>query len=63
MVDQAVKDGQLNECDLSLKDLTDVKEALARTLASHYHGRIEYPDASQLAPSRKAKVTRLVKNA
>jgi chromosome partition protein MukF len=36
---------------------------LTRTLASHYHGRIEYPDASQLAPSRKAKVTRLVKNA
>jgi putative nucleotidyltransferase with HDIG domain len=63
MVDQAVKDGHLDECDLSLKDLTNVKEALARTLASHYHGRIEYPDAAQLAPTRKAKVTRLVKNA
>jgi putative nucleotidyltransferase with HDIG domain len=63
MVDQAVRDGQLNECDMSLKDLTDVKEALVRALASQYHGRIEYPDASQLAAARKSKVTRLVKNA
>jgi len=63
MVDQAVRDGQLNECDMSLKDLTNVKDALVRALASQYHGRIEYPDASQLATARKSKVTRLVKNA
>lgn len=64
MIRQNVEDGQLDECDLSLKDLTNIREAIIRTLTSHYHSRIEYPDASQLqSPRKSGKVTKLIKKA
>ena len=36
-------DGQLDECDLTLKDLNRIGEAFLRVLAGIYHRRIEYP--------------------
>jgi cyclic-di-AMP phosphodiesterase PgpH len=36
-------DGQFDECDLTLRDLNRIVEAVSRTLASIYHGRIAYP--------------------
>ncbi len=36
-------DGQLNDCDLTLKDLHRISEAFLRILAGMYHSRIEYP--------------------
>ncbi len=46
-------DGQFEECDLTLRDLNLIVEAVSRTLASIYHGRIAYPgDAA--APSTAA---------
>ena len=36
-------DGQFEECDLTLRDLNLIVEAVSRTLASIYHGRIAYP--------------------
>ena len=36
-------DGQFDECDLTLRDLNKIVEAVSRTLASIYHGRIAYP--------------------
>ncbi len=36
-------DGQLDECDLTLKDLHRISEAFIRVLAGIYHTRIEYP--------------------
>ena len=51
-------DGQLEECDLTLKDLHRISEAFLRVLAGMYHQRVEYPAApgeeSQPAPERKA---------
>ncbi|MBK9293224.1 MAG: HDIG domain-containing protein [Oligoflexia bacterium] len=38
-------DGQLDECNLTLKDLSLIEEAFARTLLSIYHQRIDYPQA------------------
>ncbi|MCX7990780.1 MAG: HDIG domain-containing protein [Proteobacteria bacterium] len=37
-------DGQLDECELTLKDLTLVTESFTRTLMGVYHQRIDYPD-------------------
>lgn len=36
-------DGQFDECDLTLRELNTIVEAVSKTLASIYHGRIAYP--------------------
>ena len=36
-------DGQLDDCDLTLRDLHNISEAFIRVLAGIYHTRIEYP--------------------
>ncbi|WBW95771.1 HD family phosphohydrolase [Oceanirhabdus sp. W0125-5] len=38
-----LNDGQLDNCDLTLKDLTKIKEAFLKGLGGIYHQRIEYP--------------------
>ena len=36
-------DGQLDECDLTFRDLAVIEEVFLRVLASRFHGRIRYP--------------------
>lgn len=47
MVDNIFKDklaeGQLDNCDLTLKDLDKIKKAFLKSLSGIYHQRIEYP--------------------
>jgi hypothetical protein len=38
-----LQDGQFDECDLTLKELSRIEESLAKSLAAHHHGRIPYP--------------------
>ncbi|MHC4531432.1 MAG: HDIG domain-containing metalloprotein, partial [Planctomycetota bacterium] len=38
-----LQDGQFDECELSLRELSQIETAIAKTLAAHYHGRIAYP--------------------
>jgi membrane-associated HD superfamily phosphohydrolase len=40
-----LRDGQLDECDLTFRDLGKVEEAFANMAVSIYHARIEYPAA------------------
>lgn len=47
MVNNIIKNGQLDECTLSLRDINTVKASILRTLATHYHSRIAYPDANR----------------
>ncbi|MBI4707790.1 MAG: HDIG domain-containing protein [Candidatus Omnitrophica bacterium] len=37
-------DGQLDECDLTLKDLEKISEVFVRVLGGIYHSRINYPE-------------------
>lgn len=37
-------DGQLDQCELTLKDLDKIAEAFIKVLAGIFHDRIEYPD-------------------
>ena len=37
-------DGQLDECDLTLRDLRGIREAFLRLLTGMMHTRIEYPE-------------------
>jgi len=38
-----LQDGQFDECDLTLCELSKIESALSKALAGHYHGRIAYP--------------------
>lgn len=44
IIKDRLHDGQLDECDITLKDLDILAESFQRTLAGIYHSRIEYPD-------------------
>src|SRR5579864_7772754 len=43
MIQGFVRDGQLDECDLSFRDLLLVEEAMSNMVVSIYHARIDYP--------------------
>jgi putative nucleotidyltransferase with HDIG domain len=38
-----LQDGQFDECDITLRELSKVEKAMSMALAAHYHGRIAYP--------------------
>jgi len=43
IVDAIVSDGQLDECNLTLRELTTIREAIITSLTAIYHARIDYP--------------------
>jgi putative nucleotidyltransferase with HDIG domain len=43
IVDAIVADDQLDECDLTLRELTQIREAMIRSLIAIYHSRVDYP--------------------
>ncbi len=55
LVDKAIKirmdQGQLNECNLTLRDLQLVRQSFVDTLKGLYHTRIEYPEPKASAPA------------
>lgn len=44
VVKERLNDGQFDECDLTLRDLTMIGDVYIRILSSMFHSRIEYPD-------------------
>ncbi|HEY8771757.1 MAG TPA: HDIG domain-containing metalloprotein, partial [Candidatus Limnocylindria bacterium] len=44
IVDARVEDGQLDEAELTLRNLSQIKEAFVQQLLGMYHTRIQYPD-------------------
>jgi putative nucleotidyltransferase with HDIG domain len=44
IVDARMEDGQLDEADLTLRNLAQIKEAFVQQLLGMYHTRIQYPD-------------------
>jgi putative nucleotidyltransferase with HDIG domain len=43
IVDAVISDGQLDECDLTLQEITRIREAMISALTAIYHARIDYP--------------------
>jgi putative nucleotidyltransferase with HDIG domain len=43
IVDDCLRDGQFDECDLTMRDLAVIVDALERTVSTMYHHRIDYP--------------------
>jgi hypothetical protein len=46
IIEDKLEDGQLDECDLTMKDLHEISESMKRSLMAMMHGRIRYPDGS-----------------
>ncbi len=44
MAMRRLQDGQFDECDLSLRELSLIEASITKTLVAHYHGRIAYPN-------------------
>lgn len=44
MIQKRIIDGQLKECDLTMRELEDVAESFRNTLQSMLHSRIAYPE-------------------
>jgi hypothetical protein len=43
IADAILTDGQLDECELTLRELTQIRESMIGVLTSIYHTRIDYP--------------------
>jgi hypothetical protein len=43
IVDAIITDGQLDECNITLQELTTIREAMISALTAIYHARIDYP--------------------
>jgi putative nucleotidyltransferase with HDIG domain len=44
IIAEKLADGQLDECDLTFKDISRIRASFDRTLTSMLHARIEYPE-------------------
>ncbi len=52
IMNKAFSDGQLDECELTLKDLNEIAKSFNKTLSGIFHQRIEYPEVP-VAASKK----------
>lgn len=53
IIDRRLADGELDDCDLTLRDLQRIADSFVATLRSMYHPRIRYPNAVDGAPVRR----------
>lgn len=44
IINEAFSDGQLDECELTLKDLHEIAKSFNQTLSGIFHHRVEYPE-------------------
>jgi len=54
IINNVFSDGQLDECELTLKDLHEIAKSFNKTLSGIFHQRIEYPEVIT-KPLKKAK--------
>jgi hypothetical protein len=52
MAMKRLQDGQFDECDLSLRELSQIEASISKSLAAHHHGRIAYPKAPEMPPEQ-----------
>lgn len=55
IIRERLHDGQLDECNVTLKDLNVIGDVFIRVLSSMFHTRIEYPDTLKELERRKSK--------
>lgn len=55
IIKDRLNDGQLEECDLTFKDLNVIANSFVRVLSGIFHNRVEYPDMSQEIERRQKR--------
>ncbi|MBM3709327.1 MAG: hypothetical protein FJW61_02745 [Actinobacteria bacterium] len=55
IVDSKIKDGQLNEADITLKEINIIRQSLIDGLIAIYHSRIVYPGSDMIAVGNSKK--------
>jgi putative nucleotidyltransferase with HDIG domain len=53
LINKAFSDGQLDDCELTLKDLHKIAKSFYNILSGMYHHRIEYPEKPLLANGKE----------
>jgi len=54
IADKRLRDGQFDECDLTLRELSRICESISQSVSSIHHGRIAYPgDAAKKQPKKE----------
>ncbi len=56
-----LQDGQFDECDISLRELSRIEASMAKSLAAHYHGRVAYPKPADAPNESNSRQGRTVK--
>ena len=54
IIQKKFMDGQLDECNITLKDISKIEMSFIRILLGIYHQRIDYPKESKISESVKA---------
>ncbi len=55
IIRKVFSDGQLDECELTLKDLNEIAKSFNKTLSGIFHHRVDYPEpAERTASARKS---------
>ena len=62
IIKEKLDDGQLEECDLTFKDLNKIASAFVRVLGGIFHSRIEYPEAALITELERRKSRGAVAN-
>jgi membrane-associated HD superfamily phosphohydrolase len=44
LIDKRLRDGQFDECGLTLKEIAEIRDSLIKSLTGIYHGRVKYPE-------------------
>jgi putative nucleotidyltransferase with HDIG domain len=44
LVEKRLRDGQFDECGLTLREIAEIRESLIKSLIGIYHGRVKYPE-------------------
>jgi hypothetical protein len=53
LINKAFSDGQLDDCELTLKDLHKIAKSFHNILSGMYHHRIEYPEKPLLGNGKE----------
>jgi membrane-associated HD superfamily phosphohydrolase len=53
IINSIFTDGQLEDCELTLKDLRHIEESFDRILTGIFHQRVEYPNSGEEQNSSK----------
>lgn len=55
IIQKNLENGQLEECDLTLKDLDKIGDSFSRILTGMFHSRVEYPDDDLIKKLKEEK--------